>query len=357
MSETITEELPTEYDSLCIGITLYDPQTGSILDANQRAEAIFGYDLERLQQIDIVEYTADTHGSSTSEFLAQLRSATNHGHQQLRWRIQRENGELRWVQFHFAKFEVRGQTCVRAELRDVTEILETTHREELFRRVLRHNLRNEATVLMGHAERIRRNAETPLIGEAAGSIYSAAENIGSIVESVGEIEDTVNQTTTSCTPQSAAEVIRSVSTVVGSDYPEADIRINAEEKLRLPDSEALRCALRHAIENAIVHSSETEAVVKIHVKALPKTDRIRVCIADDNSPIPNCEIDAIHDRESVTTTSHGSGIGLFVMKWCVESLGGEIEIKQANLRGNKVLMYLPNIRPAAVSLTSSCDAC
>jgi hypothetical protein len=26
MSETITEELPTEYDSLCIGITLYDPQ-------------------------------------------------------------------------------------------------------------------------------------------------------------------------------------------------------------------------------------------------------------------------------------------------------------------------------------------
>ena len=357
MSETVTATLPAEYESLCIGITLYDPQTGNILDANQRAEAIFGYDLERLQQMEIGEYTANTYNLPRSEFLAQLRSAINDGHQQLRWRIQRENGELRWIQFHFARFEVGDRTCVRAELRDVTEILETTHREELFRRILRHNLRNKATVLMGYAERIRRNAETPLVCEAADSVHSAAENVGSIVESVGDIEDAVNRDNASCTPRSASEIIRNVSASVDSDYPNADIVINEQDELRLPDNEALSCALRHAIENAITHSSETEPVATVSVKSLSDTGRIRICIADNNPPIPKCELDAIHDRESVTTTSHGSGVGLFVMKWCVESLGGEIEVKQTQPGGNQILIYLPSVRPAAVSLASSCDAC
>ena len=357
MSETATTVLPAEYESLCIGITLYDPQTGNILDVNQRAEATFGYDLERLQQMGISEYTANTYDHSRSQFLDHLRSAINDGHQQFRWRIQRENGELRWVQFHFARFEVRDRTCVRAELRDITKFLETTHREELFRRILRHNLRNKATVLMGHAERIGDNSETPLVCEAASSIYSAAEKIGSIVESVGEIEDAVNRDKTSCVSQNAGEIIRDVSASVSSDYPKADVVINGQEELRLPGTEALSCALRHAIENGITHSSETEPIVRVSIKSLTNTDRIRICIADNNPPIPKCELDAIHDRESVTATSHGSGVGLFVIRWCVESLGGEIEIKQTPPRGNQVLIYLPSMRPAAVSLASSCDAC
>ncbi|TKX83031.1 ATP-binding protein, partial [Halorubrum sp. SS5] len=40
-------------------------------------------------------------------------------------------------------------------------------------------------------------------------------------------------------------------------------------------------------------------------------------------------------------TSHGSGIGLFVMKWCVESLGGEVLFESRNSGGNAVCLLLP----------------
>ena len=105
MSETATEALPAEYESLCIGIALYDPQTGEILDTNRRAEALLGYGRKHLRRMDIEEYTADTYCYSVSDFLARLRSATADSHQELRWRIKRENGALRWIQFHFAGFD------------------------------------------------------------------------------------------------------------------------------------------------------------------------------------------------------------------------------------------------------------
>ncbi|WP_245545437.1 sensor histidine kinase [Halomicrobium katesii] len=209
---------------------------------------------------------------------------------------------------------------------------------------------------MGQSGRIRTNAETASVREAADSIHSAAENIGSIVESVKQIEDAVDQKGSPSAPQNATKILRDVSAAVSSDCPKANISINAQDELQIPADEALTYALRHALENAITHSSETEPTIRIFAEALPDSDRIKISIRDNNPPIPKCEIDSIRDHESITATSHGTGVGLFIIKWCVESLGGEIEINRVQPRGNEVLIYFPTMRPAAVSLGSGCDA-
>lgn len=46
-----------------------------------------------------------------------------------------------------------------------------------------------------------------------------------------------------------------------------------------------------------------------------------------------------------TSTAHGTGVGLFVMKWSVESLGGEIAFERADDRGNVVIFHLPPEAP------------
>ena len=53
---------------------------------------------------------------------------------------------------------------------------------------------------------------------------------------------------------------------------------------------------------------------------------------------------ALFDPDMATSTSHGTGIGLFVMKWCSESLGGEIRFERSD-RGNEVYFYLPSETP------------
>ena len=46
-------ELPSEHNTLNIGIALYDPDNGDILDANDRFETVLGYATERLCELAV----------------------------------------------------------------------------------------------------------------------------------------------------------------------------------------------------------------------------------------------------------------------------------------------------------------
>ena len=64
-------------------------------------------------------------------------------------------------------------------------------------------------------------------------------------------------------------------------------------------------------------------------------------ISDNGPPIPEIEIDILDDEEAASNTYHGSGLGLWVTKWCVESLGGRLEFEQEDPRGNSVTLSEP----------------
>jgi PAS domain-containing protein len=60
LSPTETE-FPSAYNTLHVGVALYDPDTGAILDGNDRVELVFGYTTEELRDLSIEEYTANTY--------------------------------------------------------------------------------------------------------------------------------------------------------------------------------------------------------------------------------------------------------------------------------------------------------
>ena len=121
--------------------------------------------------------------------------------------------------------------------------------------------------------------------------------------------------------------------------------------------DAFEHALIHAIENAVVHSHQPEPSVVIVVDESPNTGRTEIRIEDEGPSIPGMEIQALDEYCETTTTSHGSGVGLFVMKWCVESLGGELKIERPSEGGNTVCFYLPPKEPdATVELDAVADS-
>jgi len=64
-------------------------------------------------------------------------------------------------------------------------------------------------------------------------------------------------------------------------------------------------------------------------------------VADDGPPIPETEIDVLQEDVETSSTFHGTGVGLWVMQWCVESLGGELAFEENAPRGNVVSISLP----------------
>ena len=66
-----------------------------------------------------------------------------------------------------------------------------------------------------------------------------------------------------------------------------------------------------------------------------------VRVADDGPSIPETEIDVLREDVETSSTFHGTGVGLWVMQWCVESLGGELSFEENEPRGNVVSIALP----------------
>jgi PAS domain S-box-containing protein len=344
MSSKKSVALPSEYDTLYLGIGLYDPSSGDILDANERLERILGYPLDTLRRLSVDTYTANTYPQSASEFRDRLRASADGDPQRFIWRAKRADGELVWLQLHVSQQQFSERDCVIVEVRDITDHYESRHRAELFWRILRHNLRNEAAIILGYADQIATHGRVEGIAESIAAIRSRGENLGSMAESVKEIERAITDARAEHVRQPALATVREVAARTRAEYPAAEISVEEREEMWIEVNDAFGYAVRHAVENAIVHSTERAPTVEITVGTSPNTGRVEIRIKDANPTIPTEEIEALFAPAESTNTSHGSGIGLFVMKWCIESLGGEVMFDTRTPQGNVVHLYLPSKR-------------
>lgn len=340
------------YDTLRVGIALYDPRDGSICDVNGRAVSILGYERPRIRSLDVDRYTANTYDFSAPDFHERLRAAASGESQQFVWRVKRGDGTLVWVRVDLAKRTAdehdsgrpeadRDRPYVRAELRDVTDLYDATHREELFWRILRHNIRNKSAIIAGYAEEIVDGEDPAQVREMATTINETAMALGNTATSVKQIQGAISRRSGERRVRDAGRAVRETVVDCREAFPAARIEVVERETLGIAVDSAFKHALRHAVENAIVHSEAREPTVEVRIDRSPNTGRAEISIVDSNPPIGDDELDALFRPKTRTNTLHGSGVGLFVMRWCVESLGGEIGFERRHPRGNTVRLYLP----------------
>jgi len=323
---------------------LYDPDSGAVVDANERIESMVGYPAEELRTLTIDGYSANTQAYASERLRTWLREAANGTDTEFEWGIKCADGELIWVRIHLSPVTVSGRSLVLAEVVDITDQYTASRRVGLFSRLLRHNLRNDTTVVAGRADHIQRETDAPQVAEDAETIQRKAMEIGHLTESVKEIEQATTRTVAERTRRSATAVVADVVDSYRTQYPAADLTVEERDRMGLHVHDAFDHALGHAVENAIVHNPNREPSVTVTVGASPNTGRVEIRISDTCPQIPAEEIDALSELTETTSTSHGSGTGLFVMKWCLESLGGELAFER-HADGNVVSMLLPPKEP------------
>ncbi|MFW6317820.1 MAG: PAS domain-containing sensor histidine kinase [Halorubrum sp.] len=334
-------QFPSEYDALSIGIALYDAEDATIERTNDRFESLFGYTANELRETTPGRYTANTYRFSEAEFAGRLRDAARGEPQRFPWRIKRGDGELTWVRVSLSEWDRGGDAHVLAEVRDASDHYAASRRETLFWRVLRHNLRNEANKLVGYSGEILRETDRHSVRDAAEKARSTALDLGAVATSVKEIQQAAVQTETHRSCRSAADAVRDVVTVLEPVYPDAEFSVEERRPMWVHVDAAFDHAVRHALENAACHADVPDPAVEVTVCPSPNTGRVEIRVDDRNPYIPRIETDALDTFSELTSTRHGTGVGLFVMKWCIESLGGELTFERREPRGNRVRVYLP----------------
>ena len=105
------------------GITIHDPNTGEILDANETYLDIFGYDdVETLRDLGIEGLSVTEEGYTEERARALINDvAVSEEPRTVEWQIETADSEQRWFESTVAPAKIAGEKRILAIQRDVTE--------------------------------------------------------------------------------------------------------------------------------------------------------------------------------------------------------------------------------------------
>ena len=222
-------------------------------------------------------------------------------------------------------------------LRDVTERELRKQRLEVFNRILRHNLRNQLTVITGNAEILAERTETEG-EETVTAILESAERLGNL----GETARSMDQFITRNAEITSVDLTQSINdTLVGIKSGDTDLEVRTRVPETAPvvtDQDALVAVLEGVFENALRHA-ETTVTVTIEPTS---EEEYTLLVSDDGPGIPDEELEPL-DAGTETPLHHASGLTLWQLEWGVTKLNGELSFDTEN--GTTVRITIPDQRP------------
>ncbi|WP_158059390.1 hybrid sensor histidine kinase/response regulator [Halorussus halophilus] len=306
-----------------------------------------GYDPEQLTDGGVSFGDDITHPDDREAVWQTVEKALEDGTSfQVDYRIRTADDELKWV-WEQGELVSRPDesTVLEGFVMDVTDWKMSKRRLRILNRVLRHNLRNDMNVIMGYADEISKEVEDDDLRAEAETIESIATDVASLSDSTSQIEALIEIEPANRRPFDVSTLIEASVERIREKYPEAEITVEQPNDAWVHATKELQFVLQHTLDNAVVHNHSAVPRIEVTVREALGTDDVLVEVADDGPGIPQMEIDALDTPEETTSLSHGSGLGLWVMKWGVESLGGDLTFATNQPTGTVVRIRLPEASP------------
>lgn len=220
-------------------------------------------------------------------------------------------------------------------VRDITELRRSEQQLAVLERILRHNLRNELTVITGRSEYLREQVDDEALERQAAHICAAAERIQSISEGVRELSTGVRSAEDLSTHDLAA-VVDDVVEEQTTDFPEATVTVESTPPVPVLATSAVRLVVQELVQNALEHGSDRPTVT---VSIRESDDEVVLRVVDDGPGIPETERRAIQQKTE-SPLEHGQGLGLWLVTWVLDSCGGDLSLESPDDGGTVAAVRL-----------------
>ncbi|WP_435359671.1 histidine kinase N-terminal 7TM domain-containing protein [Haloarchaeobius sp. DFWS5] len=215
-------------------------------------------------------------------------------------------------------------------LHDVTQRVLREQRLDVLNRVLRHNVRQEATLVLGHTE--------GMAPEQAVVVNDAVENLVALSDRARQVTAALDED-----HDGQHDVVDLVPTVTDAVQAARDSHPDAVVTAALPDTAlasahpATRRAIDEVLDNAVRHDPEPTPSVDVSIDVTGEV--VTVSVADEAPLIPESERTVLRDGGE-TALEHGDGLGLWLVSWIARSSGGDVQFDRTD-RGNVVRLSFP----------------
>ncbi|SEW29898.1 sensor histidine kinase [Halobacterium jilantaiense] len=215
----------------------------------------------------------------------------------------------------------------RTRLADLVKLL------TMNQRVLRHNLRNQLSVVDGHLQNLERDA-----GTDDHDIEVARHHLEKLLETSESARRILNiWESDERRALDAAAVVAAAAERAQDDYPDADIGLGASEDATVSAHPALEDAVYELLSNAVEHNDD-DVSVSASVRNPPGREVV-IEVADTGPGVPASERQ-VFDQPEETSLSHASGLGLWFVYWTVRESGGRVAFDDTS--GGQVSVRLPD---------------
>ncbi|KPN30079.1 sensory histidine kinase CreC [Halolamina pelagica] len=207
--------------------------------------------------------------------------------------------------------------------------------------LLRHNLRNDLNVVLGQADLIA--DEVPDVSEHTAIIRRVGEQLLQSAEKEREIIDLLTEQQGRQRIDLREAVHESVETV-RERHPDATVEVTAPEPAAVYGRPELRLAVIELLENAILHSDDSDPTVQLHLRETET--HVELTVEDDGTAIPRIEADVLTGDHDMTNVYHSSGLGFWLIYWAVELSNGHVAAHYDEDSGNRITVSLPRAEEA-----------
>jgi signal transduction histidine kinase len=255
----------------------------------------------------------------------------------------RRNTTDGYRRFLFRGFEYRNADTDRAFgiYTDITERAERDQYLQVVNRILRHNLRNDLSIVIGFADAIVEDAHDERTADRAATIAETAKTLSEMAETANDMARIVGQRSSSADYEiDLADTVAEVRAEASETYPETEIVADIPPDCPVRADSKLTQVFRELIDNAVEYGDAESPRVRFELRDDSAENFVTLAVSDNGPGIPAADRERILGEREITQLDHAQGIGLWLVKWLVESYGGVLSF-DVDEGGTTVLLELP----------------
>lgn len=257
-------------------------------------------------------------------------------------RVVRPDGTVRWVQtrqFPLDESDGEEPEIVGVSI-DITEQKRREEELEALNRIVRHDIRNDMTVLLGWAELLEEHVDEDA-KKYLGKILTAGNHVVELTE-IGRdyVETLTGDGELSVKPIRVDDVLRKEIDLSNETFPDAVITVSGDiPEVEVTANEMLQSVFKNLLNNAVRHNDNEQP--RVDVSCELRDEEVVVKISDNGPGIPAEQKESIFGKGQKGISSSGTGIGLYLVETLVGQYDGDVSVEDNTPTGTIFSVSLP----------------
>jgi len=207
-------------------------------------------------------------------------------------------------------------------------------------RVLRHNLRNDMSVIIAHSDTILHSDADSDIKEKARTMRRTASRLVDTSSHARTIyEDLLGEETLDPRPVDLTPLIREEVTSLRDQFPESTVETRLPDSARAYGRDCIPILVQELARNALLHNDCPPAKRRVTVAVEPDGSQYQLVVTDNGPGLPEVERELLTGQREETTFHHGNGLGLWVVRWLVDQIDATVSVSVTDA-GTAVTVHL-----------------